>query len=136
MERRDERAPDRVAIDAPAAATVGPYSHAVDADGLIFCSGQTPVDPTTGTLVVGDVGTQTAQCLRNLFAVLDASGLGPQHVQKCNVYLVHMADFAAMNAAYADAFTEPYPARTTIGVAALPLGAHVEIEIIARRPAP
>ena len=113
---------------------VGPYSHAVDADPFVFLSGQTPVDPVTGALVDGDVAAQTAQCLANLFAVLRAARLGPEHVQKCNVYLVDMADFAAMNGAYAAAFAVPYPARTTVGVAALPLGARVEIELVARRP--
>ena len=124
----------RQAVTAPGAATVGPYSHATDADPLVFCSGQTPIDPATGALVDGDVGAQTTQCLTNLFVVLAAAGLGAEHVQRCNVYLTDMDDFVAMNEAYAAAFDPPYPARTTIGVAALPLGAQVEIDLIARRP--
>ncbi|MCU0508182.1 MAG: Rid family detoxifying hydrolase [Anaerolineae bacterium] len=96
-------------------------------------SGQTPVDPATGQLVEGDVGAQAAQCFRNLFAVLGAAGLGPEHVVKVNVYLTDMGDFAAMNEAYARQFEQPYPARTTVAVAALPRGARIEIEMIARR---
>ena len=117
------------------ATAIGPYSHGIDADPLVVLSGQTPLDPATGRLVEGDVGAQTAQCFANLFAVLAAGGLGPEHVIKVNVYLTDMDDFAAMNAVYATRFEEPYPARTTVGVAALPLGAAVEIELTARRPA-
>lgn len=122
----------RDALNAPSGATVGPYSHAVRAGELLFLSGQTPIDPATGALRTGDVGAQAEQCLENLFAVLAAAGLGPDDVVKVNVYLVDMADFAAMNAAYARRFAPPYPARTTVGVAALPLGARIEIELVAR----
>jgi len=132
--RPEHRHGHRHAVTAAGGATVGPYSHAIDADPFVFCSGQTPIDPATGALVTGDVGAQTTQCLTNLLAVLAEAGLGPGHVQRCNVYLVDMADFTAMNEAYAAAFDAPYPARTTIGVAALPLGAQVEIDLIARRP--
>ncbi len=124
----------RSAITSPSANSVGPYSHGIDADPIVFCSGQTPVDPATGALLDGDVGARTHQCFDNLFAVLESAGLGPEHVVKVNVYLTDMDDFAAMNAAYADRFEEPFPARTTIGVASLPLGANVEVELIARRP--
>lgn len=123
----------RVAVSAPGAVAVGPYSHAIDSDGIVFCSGQTPLDPSTGTLVDGGVSAQTHRCFDNLFAVLSGAGLGPDDVVKANVYLTDMADFDAMNAAYSERFSEPFPARTTIGVAALPLGASVEIELIARR---
>ncbi len=123
----------RTAYSAPGAVAVGPYSHAVDAGELVYCSGQTPLDPATGKLAEGGVGVQTDRCLSNLFAVLSAAGLGPDDVVKTNVYLVDMADFAAMNEAYARRFGTPYPARTTIGVAALPLGARVEIELIAKK---
>ncbi len=112
---------------------VGPYSHAIDSDGVVFCSGQTPLDPSTGKLVEGGVDAQTHRCFDNLLAVLEGAGLGPDDVVKVNVYLTDMDDFAVMNEAYATRFTEPFPARTTIGVAALPLGASVEIEMIARR---
>lgn len=123
----------RTAYSAPQAVAVGPYSHAVSAGELVYLSGQTPIDPATGKLVQGSVAEQTAQCFANLFAVLEAAGLTPEQVVKVNVYLADMNDFAAMNAVYAGQFSQPYPARTTIGVAALPLGARVEIELIARR---
>lgn len=119
------------AINSPGAATVGPYSHAMQAAGLVFFSGQTPIDPATGKLVDGSIGEQTAQCLRNLFHVLEAAGLAPTDVVNVQVYLVDMNDFAAMNQVYAAHFAQPYPARTTIGVASLPLGARVEIGMMA-----
>jgi 2-iminobutanoate/2-iminopropanoate deaminase len=125
----------RDAVNDPRAAAVGPYSHGVWAGELLYLSGQTPIDAATRALVEGDAGTQTRQCLANLAAVLAQAGLGLGDVVKCNVYLVDMADFAAMNAAYREAFAAPFPARTTVGVAALPLGARVEIELVARRPA-
>lgn len=121
----------RQAFDAPGAAAIGPYSHAVASPTHLFLSGQTPVDGTTGELVQGDAEAQTRQCFSNLFAVLQSAGLTPDDVVKCNVYLTDMNDFAAMNRAYAEHFGKPYPARTTIGVAALPRGARVEIEMIA-----
>jgi len=124
----------RKAIHAPGAAAVGPYSHAVESGDLVFLSGQTPLDPATGKLVTGGVGDQAERCLRNLFDVLAAAGLAPDDVVKVNVYLVDMSDFAAMNAVYERLFSRPFPARTTIGVAALPLGARIEIELVARRP--
>ena len=122
----------RKAILSPDAPTAGPYSHGVWAGDLFYLSGQAAVDPATGKLVPGDVSAQAAQCFKNLFTVLSAAGLTPQQVIKANVYLVDMADFAAMNAVYASQFEKPYPARTTVGVASLPLGAHIEIELIAR----
>ena len=121
----------RQAIDPPNAIAVGPYSSAVQTGSTIFCSGQTPIDPETKSLVEGDVGDQTQQCFVNLFSVLGHAGLGPDEVVKVNVFLTNMADFEAMNLVYAQQFSKPYPARTTIGVAALPLGAAVEIELIA-----
>jgi 2-iminobutanoate/2-iminopropanoate deaminase len=123
----------RDAIIAPGAAAVGPYSHAVRAGDLVFLSGQTPLDPATGKLVEGGIAAQAGQCLDNLLGVLAAAGLGPDDVVKVNVFLTDMADFAAMNEVYARRFARPYPARTTIGVAALPLGARIEIELVARR---
>ncbi len=123
----------RKAYSAPNAVTVGPYSHAVDAGNLLYLSGQTPLDPTTGQLAAGGIAEQTAQCFANLFAVLAAAGLTPNQVIKVNVYLTDMNDFSAMNTVYAKQFKQPYPARTTIGVASLPLGARIEIELIARR---
>lgn len=117
--------------DAPAA--IGPYSQGVEGDGELFCSGQTPIDPATGKLIQGDVAAQTHRVFDNLTAVLGAAGLDLGDVIKCNVYLIDMADFAAMNAAYAARFSAPFPARTTVAVAGLPLGARVEIECVARR---
>jgi 2-iminobutanoate/2-iminopropanoate deaminase len=124
----------RTPLTSPSATAVGPYSHAVLGDRYVFCSGQTPIDPATGELREGGVEDQTHQCFDNLFAVLADGGLGPADVVKVNVYLTDMGDFGAMNAAYATRFEQPYPARTTIGVAALPLGARVEIELVAERP--
>lgn len=121
-------------ISAPSATAVGPYSHGIESDGTVHCSGQTPLDPNTGELAVGGIEIQTHQCFDNLFAVLAEAGLTPDHVVKVNVFLTNMDDFTEMNVAYATRFSEPFPARTTIGVAALPLGAAVEIELVARRP--
>ena len=123
----------RTPITAAGAVAVGPYSHAIDADPFVYLSGQTPLDPATGTLVDGSIRQQSRQCLANLAAVLHAAGLDQSHAVKCNVYLTDMDDFAEMNAEYAEFFTAPYTARTTVAVAALPLGARVEIEMIARR---
>jgi 2-iminobutanoate/2-iminopropanoate deaminase len=123
----------RNAVVAPGASAIGPYSHAIWAGKRLYLSGQTPVDPATGELVQGDVAAQAEQCFRNLFAVLDAAGLGPDSVVKVNVYLTDMGDFAAMNEVYARQFAQPFPARTTVAVAALPRGARIEIEMIARR---
>ncbi|GAA1800680.1 Rid family detoxifying hydrolase [Agromyces neolithicus] len=124
----------RETITAPdAPAPVGPYSPAASAPGseLVFLSGQTPIDPTTGGLIEGDVFVQTQQVFANLDQVLGAAGLSFAAVIKANVYLTSMDDFAAMNEAYATVFRAPYPARTTVAVAGLPLGARVEIELVA-----
>jgi 2-iminobutanoate/2-iminopropanoate deaminase len=123
----------RNAINAAGAASVGPYSHAVEAAGLVFLSGQTPLDPATGRLVTGTIGEQTAQCLKNLFKVLETAQLTPDDVVSVQVYLTDMQDFAAMNEVYLTHFAAPYPARTTIGVASLPLGARIEIGLVARK---
>lgn len=122
------------AISVPEATAIGPYSQAVRAGDFIFISGQTPIDPTTGTLVNGTVAEQTAQCLGILAAILRAAGLGFDDVVKCTVFLVDMGDFPSMNDVYARYFQKPFPARTTIGVAALPLGARIEIDMIAKMP--
>jgi len=120
-------------ITSSSASAIGPYSHGVESGSTVYCSGQTPVDPATGELVVGGIGAQTHQCLDNLFAVLDAGDLASADVVKVNVFLTDMADFAEMNEVYASRFEAPFPARTTIGVSALPLGASIEIELVARR---
>lgn len=123
----------RKAISSTGAVAVGPYSHAIETGDLIFLSGQTPLDPQTGKLVEGDISQQTEQCFKNLLHVLEAAGLTFDHVQKVNVFLTDMDHFTAMNEVYSKQFSEPYPARTTIGVSSLPLGAQVEIEMIARK---
>ncbi len=117
----------------PNAPTAGPYSHGVWAGDLFYLSGQAGLDPATGKLVPGDIAAQTGQTFKNLFSVLAVAGLTPQQVIKVNVYLTDMGDFAAMNTVYATLFEKPYPARTTVAVAALPLSARVEIEIVARK---
>lgn len=122
----------RHAVTAAGAASVGPYSHAVEAAGLLFLSGQTPLNPTTGELVTGSIGDETSQCLMNLRSVLEAAGLSFDDVVNVQVYLTDMSEFAAMNAAYSTHFSMPYPARTTIGVASLPRGARIEIGMTAR----
>jgi 2-iminobutanoate/2-iminopropanoate deaminase len=110
---------------------IGPYSQATRAGGLLFTAGQVGFDPSTGELVDGGIAQQTERVLLNIRAILQASGLDMANVIKTTVFLVDMADFAAMNAAYAHAFGEHRPARSTVAVAALPRGARVEIEAIA-----
>ena len=123
----------RTAFTADGAVAVGPYSHAVQVGEFYYLSGQTPLDSTTGKLVEGDIAAQTEKCFENLFKVLEAAGLTEADVVKANVFLTDMGNFAAMNAVYATKFSAPYPARSTIAVAGLPLGAQVEIELIARK---
>jgi 2-iminobutanoate/2-iminopropanoate deaminase len=115
-------------------AALGPYSPAVWAGKLLYLSGQTPVDPATGKLIDGDVDAQTMRAFDNLELVLGDAGLSMDNVIKCNVYLTDMLDFPAMNSAYSRRFAKPYPARTTVAVAGLPLNARVEIEMVAKKP--
>jgi 2-iminobutanoate/2-iminopropanoate deaminase len=116
--------------EAPAA--IGPYSQAVVTGGLVFVSGQIPLDPATGTLVPGDIETQTERVLVSLRAVLAAAGSGLERVLKTTVYLADLEHFARMNAVYARHFSGyPKPARSTVQVAKLPLGALVEIDVVA-----
>ena len=114
------------------APAVGPFSAAVIINGTLYSSGQIALDPETAQLVAGDVADQTRQVLRNLECVLKAAGRTLPDVVKANVYLADMSDFAAMNAAYECYFEAPFPARTTIQAARLPLGALVEIDIVAQ----
>jgi len=116
-----------------APAAIGPYSQAKAIDGLVFCSGQVPLDPGTMKLVDGGIEAQTRQVLRNMQAVLEAAGVTLGHVVKTTVFLQDMTEFAAMNAVYAECFGGHAPARSTVEVAKLPLGARVEIECIAAR---
>lgn len=125
----------RTTITAPGApAAIGPYSHAVAVGNLLFCSGQTPIDPSTGELIEGDIAQQTRRVLQNLELVLAASGLTLAQAVKTTVFLMDMADFAAMNAVYAEFFPVAPPARSTVQVAGLPRGARVEIELVAAIP--
>ena len=122
---------DRQAITAEGApAAVGPYSHAVRSGGFLFLSGQTPLDPATGKLVEGGIGEQTRRCLQNLEAVCAAAGASLADAVRCGIYVTDMGTFAEVNEAYATFFGDPPPARSTIGVAALPVGAQVEIDAI------
>jgi 2-iminobutanoate/2-iminopropanoate deaminase len=121
------------AIGAPAA--IGPYSHAVKAAGLLFCSGQTPLDPDTGELVGDTAGEQADQCLKNLAAVCAAGGASLADAVRMTVYVTDMGAFAEVNEAYATYFEGDPPARVTIGVASLPKGADVEIDAIIALPA-
>jgi reactive intermediate/imine deaminase len=114
--------------NAPAA--VGPYSQAVRHHNLVFLSGQVALDPTTGKLVEGDIGAQTRQVFRNLEAVCIAAGGTLDSILKLNIYLTNLGNFATVNGIMAETFSTPYPARATIGVAALPLGAEVEVEAV------
>jgi len=124
----------RITFSSPdAPRVVGPYSQAVKSGDHVFLSGQTPIDPASGALVDTDCAGQAQRCFDNLEAVLAAAGLTFDNVVKVNVYLTSMDDFAEMNAVYALRFAEPFPARTTVAVAALPLGAQIEIELVARR---
>lgn len=114
-----------------APAAIGPYSQAVKAGGFLFCSGQIPLDPVSGEMVCGSIEEETAQVMKNLQAVLEASGAGFGQVVKTTIYLADMADFPAVNQVYGEYFPEVKPARATVAVAALPRSARVEIEAIA-----
>ncbi len=123
-----------VASDA-APAPVGPYSVAVATESLLFCAAQAGLDPLTGQLVPGGTGAETEQAMRNLSAVLEADGLSFADVVKTTIFVVDIGDFEQVNAVYGRLVGERPPARTTVGVAALPTGARIEIEMVAvRRP--
>jgi 2-iminobutanoate/2-iminopropanoate deaminase len=119
---------------ANAPAAIGPYSQAIVAGDLVFCSGQGSIDAATGEFLRGTVEEETQRTLRNLGAVLDAAGVGFADVVKTTVFLADMADFTAMNGVYATFFPDPPPARSTVAVKDLPKGFKVEIEAVARRP--
>ena len=122
-----------VATDkAPAA--IGPYSQAVKAGGLLFCSGQIALDPANGEMVQGTVEEETRQVMENLRGVLEAASTGFDRVVKTTIYLTDMADFPVVNQVYGSYFGELKPARATVGVAALPKGARVEVEVVALLP--
>lgn len=118
--------------NAPAA--IGPYSQAIDSgSGIVFVSGQLPIDPATGAFPEGGIQAQTRQSLLNAKAILEAAGLGLDNVVKTTVYLASMADFAAMNEVYAQFFAAPFPARSAVAVKTLPKDALVEVECIAAK---
>lgn len=123
----------KTAITSPALPPpVGPFSQAIRVNGFLYLSGQVGLDPVTGKLVEGGVTAQTERVMRNLQAVLEAAGKGFDDVVRAGVFLTNMGDFAAMNQVYAKHFSQPYPARTTIAVVALPLGASVEIDLVVK----
>lgn len=117
-----------------APSAIGPYSQAIRAGGIVFVSGQIPLDPATGEMVAGDVAAQTERVLENLRAILAAAGCGFADVTKTTIFLTDLSHFATVNDLYAKAFAPPFPARATVQVAALPRGALVEIEAIALVP--
>ena len=124
--------PKAVVSTADAPEAVGPYSQAIAADGLLFCSGQIPLDPATGELVEGSIGEETRRCLENLSAVLEAGGSSLDRVVKVTAYLTDIGDFPEFNQAYGEFFSNDPPARATVGVASLPKGARVEVECVAQ----
>ena len=114
-----------------APAAIGPYSQAVTAGGLLFCSGQIPLDPVSGELIAGTIEVETERVMENLKAVLEAAGTGFGRVVKTTIYLTDMADFPAVNQVYGSYFPDMKPARATVAVASLPRSARVEIEAVA-----
>jgi 2-iminobutanoate/2-iminopropanoate deaminase len=117
---------------APAPVSGAPYSQAIVANGLVFVSGQVPIDPATGKLVEGGIAEQTNRCFDNVAAILAEAGSGLDKLVKTTVFLDDISDFAAMNAAYAERIPEPFPARSAIEISQIPLaGALVEIEVVA-----
>ena len=124
---------NKIAIASPELTPpVGPFSQAIEVGGFIYFSGQVGQEPATGTLVAGGIAAETERVFRNLSAVLKASGRSFDDVVRAGVYLTNMNDFVAMNGIYARHFSQPFPARTTIAVAALPLGACVEIDLVVK----
>jgi 2-iminobutanoate/2-iminopropanoate deaminase len=123
----------KTAITSPEIAPpVGPFSQAIEVGGFLYLSGQVGQDPATGKVVEGGIVPETERVFQGLAAVLKAAGRSFDHVARAGVYLTSMSDFVAMNDVYAKHFTEPFPARTTIAVAALPLGACVEIDLVVK----
>ena len=113
---------------------IGPYSQGIVAGGLLFTAGQAGVDPATGKLVPGGIAAETRRTLENLRNILEAAGCAPADVVSANVYMTDLSQFAAMNQIYGEFFPQDPPARTTVGVASLPMGALVEITFVAKLP--
>ena len=123
----------KTAITSPELAPpVGPFSQAVDAGGFFYFSGQVGQDPTSGKLVTGGIAAEADRIFKNLSAVLEAAGKSFDDVVRAGVYLTNMSDYGALNGIYAKHFRQPFPARTVIGVAALPLGACVEMDLVVK----
>jgi len=123
----------KTAITSPELAPpVGPFSQAIKSDGVLYFSGQVAQDPVTGKLVGGGIVPETERIFLNLSAVLKAAGKSFDDVVRVGVFLTSMTDYVAMNGVYAKYFTQPFPARTTVGVAALPLGARVELDLVVK----
>lgn len=120
----------KVIDTAKAPAAIGPYSQAIEANGMLFCSGQIPINPATGALVEGGIKEQTRQVFRNITEVLAEAGTDLSHVVKTTVFLSDMANFASMNEVYAEYFSRPFPARSAVAVRELPKGSLVEIEVL------
>jgi 2-iminobutanoate/2-iminopropanoate deaminase len=135
FEQGDDLAGNRETVTAPnAPAAIGPYVHAVAAGGLLFCSGQIPLDPRTGDLVGATAADQAGRCLENLAAVCQAAGVTLGDAVKVTIYVTDMSAFAAVNEVYASFFESSPPARVAIGVAALPRGAQVEMDAVVALP--
>jgi 2-iminobutanoate/2-iminopropanoate deaminase len=123
----------RIAITSPELTPpVGPFSQAIKVDGFLYFSGQVGQDPTTGKLVAGGIAAEAERVFQNLSAVLKAAGKSFDDVVRAGVYLTNMSDYLALNGIYAEHFRQPFPARTVIAVAALPLGACVEIDLVVK----
>lgn len=120
--------PSRAIETDQAPAPIGPYSQAVEAGGVLYCSGQVPLDPATGELIEGGFADQARRCLESLDAVCRAAGTTLGQAARIGIYLTDMSQFAEVNEVYATFFSEPYPVRTTVGVAELPKGALVEMD--------
>ena len=118
-------------LTSKAPAAIGPYSQAVQAGNLLFCSGQIPLDPVSGEIVAGDIRRQAEQVMENIAAVLSAAGAGFHNIVKATVFLVEMSDFGVVNEVYGGYFSDHKPARSTVAVKELPRGVRVEIEVIA-----
>ena len=123
--------PNSVISTKAAPAAIGPYSQGIKSQGLLFCSGQIAIDPATGALVEGGIEAQTKRACENVMALLKEAGVEPSSVVKTTVFITDMNDFPKVNEIYASFFAEPFPARSCVGVASLPKGALVEIEVVA-----
>lgn len=123
--------PNSVISTKAAPAAIGPYSQGIKSQGLLFCSGQIAIDPATGAIVEGGIEAQTKRVCENVMALLKEAGVEPSSVVKTTVFITDMNDFPKVNEIYASCFAEPFPARSCVGVASLPKGALVEIEVVA-----